>query len=636
MLVRDFLEASDVVLRLLENNDYSKKTINEHIRSVTYFKKCFPEGLEEITKSFVDDWLSDIRNSKSKDCFIRYQRSIYRIILYMMIGGIKPSNLFESTIYTSFSESGLNGTYLDLYCRFMKLMMSSLSACTVYHYNVPLIEFLLMLQNAGIDKPELVDIDHIYEYKNYVDQKKISEDKRCRSYSAVSNFIRFVSQGKLPRCYEKYLGVINKATDIPMLTQEERTAFEYAFHPSLKLDKSAELFIAKLKENNYSYDVESHRYWSLTHFFIYLELNHIDFTEDSVRVWESKIKPLTNKQKNCTVHWFFEFYHYGTINEMRIFEKQSGIVSLPEWSRNILTRCLSSKKREGLEKSTIDLYRSTGIRLFRFFEDNNIRSCEDISPESLIEFQRQDKHLTSEGKSAGQAKLRKILQFMADEDLIPLNYPLTVFSCVSSPVKIPNILSEDMIKAIYDYRNKITSPCQYRNMAMLTIGLRTGLRCSDIAELKFSNISFEKMSISLVQKKTGKPISVPLPVDAANSVYLYITKARPEPAKGYEEYVFLKAIAPYRKASKGSVRTFLRSLLKEYGYILPYKENFHILRRTFATQLLNSSAGVDTITDALGHSDRLSVNKYLSADEKNMRHCAIPLNTIGEFLYERV
>ena len=90
------------------------------------------------------------------------------------------------------------------------------------------------------------------------------------------------------------------------------------------------------------------------------------------------------------------------------------------------------------------------------------------------------------------------------------------------------------------------------------------------------------------------------------------------------QYIFIKHSAPYGKLSPAVCRKALQTAL-------PHKKpgGFHILRKTFATNLLRSNSKVTLISDALGHNSNFTVNKYLSLDEDRMRICALSLNDVN-------
>ena len=154
-----------------------------------------------------------------------------------------------------------------------------------------------------------------------------------------------------------------------------------------------------------------------------------------------------------------------------------------------------------------------------------------------------------------------------------------------------------------------------------------GLRASDIAALKLCDIDWKQKQISLVQKKTGKPIMLPMPNDVGNSLYHYLTEGRPVPGTNADGFVFLKHRAPYGRMERTICRNALLKILSQDGHILPAGCGFHITRKTFATNLLSGGVKADRIAEALGHSIRLSLQVYLS-DEGGMRQCPLPFSFV--------
>jgi len=113
------------------------------------------------------------------------------------------------------------------------------------------------------------------------------------------------------------------------------------------------------------------------------------------------------------------------------------------------------------------------------------------------------------------------------------------------------------------------------------LGLRMGLRASDISNLKLTDISWKEGSISLLQQKTGVHLKLPLPVDAGNSLYRYIYEGRPQ---SNCPNVFINHRAPYCR-----LRMTFGMLLKAAAATQYDSEpigGFHITRKTFASKLL--------------------------------------------------
>lgn len=157
-----------------------------------------------------------------------------------------------------------------------------------------------------------------------------------------------------------------------------------------------------------------------------------------------------------------------------------------------------------------------------------------------------------------------------------------------------------------------------RNIAILKLELYMGMRHSDATGLRFDDVDANGMKISLVQAKTGRRMEIPLPATVLNSILRYVRDERPSLES---PYIFLTSKVPYKPLTIPILDSNLRDITGGYGH--------HILRKTFATDLLQGGNGVPMITDLLGHSDDCNVLKYLGTDSETMRRCSIPLDGIG-------
>lgn len=88
-----------------------------------------------------------------------------------------------------------------------------------------------------------------------------------------------------------------------------------------------------------------------------------------------------------------------------------------------------------------------------------------------------------------------------------------------------------------------------RDMAMILLGVSTGMRACDIVNLKLSDIDWLHGELHLVQKKTANPIVLPLMQDVGEALKEYILNARPDSTS---EYVFLTTKYPIRKLAEGT------------------------------------------------------------------------------------
>ena len=153
----------------------------------------------------------------------------------------------------------------------------------------------------------------------------------------------------------------------------------------------------------------------------------------------------------------------------------------------------------------------------------------------------------------------------------------------------------------------------------------TGLRCSDISNLKFSDINWEKEEVSIIQQKTGVPLRLPLTAIVGNAIYDYVVKERGDSDC---EYIFLRR------------RNY--DFLKEAGIRQNPgdRKGGHIFRHNFATSMLEKGVPKADISHALGHSSPDSTDAYFSADMVHLKALALGIEEFpvrkGVFSSERI
>lgn len=159
-----------------------------------------------------------------------------------------------------------------------------------------------------------------------------------------------------------------------------------------------------------------------------------------------------------------------------------------------------------------------------------------------------------------------------------------------------------------------------RKRAVFLIVARLGLRNSDVCELQFSSIDWGKKIISLVQKKTGIPIVLPLLPEIEEAIREYIA-VRPESDL---PYIFLRNRAPFLPLRNTTVVYELRNLFAQAGINTQGKRcGPHALRSSLASSLLKEGVSYPVIQKALGHSSPTATKYYAKVDIERLRDCAL-------------
>jgi site-specific recombinase XerD len=182
--------------------------------------------------------------------------------------------------------------------------------------------------------------------------------------------------------------------------------------------------------------------------------------------------------------------------------------------------------------------------------------------------------------------------------------------------------SQDFNDYLLSFIDKSTSLGK-RNYAIIQLAIQTGLRGCDIVDLKRENIDWHSKEIHIVQKKTGKLLNLPLPVESGNAIADYLLNGRPI----YDEpYIFI-CESPIRKITIHTLDGIIKKYIKymPQNYKKPIKMGFHNFRRSFGKNLLTAETSLDLLSEILGHSNVESVKSYIYIDENGLKECCLSL-----------
>lgn len=169
-----------------------------------------------------------------------------------------------------------------------------------------------------------------------------------------------------------------------------------------------------------------------------------------------------------------------------------------------------------------------------------------------------------------------------------------------------------------------------RDYAVVVLALDTGLRWSDIAKLRLSDISWEKCEIHVEQKKTGTPLALPFTIRAGNAVAGYILNARP---KCDSPYIFLRLRRPYGPMlnSASPTEDIMRGYFAKNG--IEHRrgdgKTFHGLRRTMGTNLVRGGIPLDEVSQILGHRNINSSRHYIALHDDMLVECCMDISAFA-------
>ncbi len=181
--------------------------------------------------------------------------------------------------------------------------------------------------------------------------------------------------------------------------------------------------------------------------------------------------------------------------------------------------------------------------------------------------------------------------------------PIEGMTLLTIPNMRKRVLSKGEFQALYEASDPHLRP-------IILCAYLTGMRRSEIADLKWENIDFEKGYIHLEKTKTNEPRSIPI-----HSMLLKEIKELK--AKSESDHVFTRPDGkPY--TSRTSWRTLWNQALKKSR--IP-KATFHDLRRTFITNLvIEEKEDLVTVMSLSGHKDFRTLKHYAHTHEEAKRN----------------
>lgn len=161
-----------------------------------------------------------------------------------------------------------------------------------------------------------------------------------------------------------------------------------------------------------------------------------------------------------------------------------------------------------------------------------------------------------------------------------------------------------------------------RDRAVLLLASLLGLRSSDIKGLRFDQIDWANRRLTLVTRKTGRRLDLPLPEECALAIIDYWKNQRPEVD---DPHVFLRHRAPHQPPAAGNHfhqvvdGCFTRAGVKVSGR----HRGLHALRHSMAVGMLESGTAYPVIGAVLGHANANTTRRYLRVDVAHLRPLAL-------------
>ena len=270
---------------------------------------------------------------------------------------------------------------------------------------------------------------------------------------------------------------------------------------------------------------------------------------------------------------------------------------------------------DGLSRATLASYRSDLKHLAGWLAEHSSERLLEASEATLIGFVAE---LSRSTRASSQARylstLRRFYRWQIGRGRLRHD-PTQQLSNPARASRLPKTLSEAQVEALLAAPDPDT-PLGLRDRAMLETIYATGLRVSELVNLKLFEISLND-GVVRVTGKGNKDRLTPLGELAVEWITRYLNEARPEILAGRQDdalFVTGRGHAMTRQA--------FWQLVKRYALhagIPPERLSPHVLRHAFATHLLNHGADLRVVQLLLGHADISTTQIYTHVARERLK-----------------
>lgn len=212
--------------------------------------------------------------------------------------------------------------------------------------------------------------------------------------------------------------------------------------------------------------------------------------------------------------------------------------------------------------------------------------------------------------------LRSLFGFLHVEGIF--GQPLAVPSPAGwTQTGLPKALDGDQVAALLASCNPRTRTGR-RDLAILTLLARLGLRAGEVAALRLDDIDWRRGEIT-VRGKGNRHDRLPLPADVGQKIVDWLQDGRPHAAQA--RTVFVRAQAPYRALTSNAVTTVVACAGRRAGLGLI---GAHRLRHSAATAMIRAGGSLTEIGQTLRHARPLTTAIYAKVDVEALRQLAQP------------
>ena len=618
----DLQQLSNAVINYVTEKNRSNATVSVYRRCFSKFSAYLDEKEVVYTPDEAKQWLSSISNTTNVSDFGLFQAAINKLNDLYIYGEIRKGHYdLSKTIIGKLCPE-----FSIIHAQFLE-HISDLAEETVSTHSWQCASILQRFQDAGVNTAN--GITYAILLDEFNSSSENSYYSKASHHTNLRMLLQFLYDKKcVPYGFTLFVNAMNLRKGdywnrMPKVQITELRLQQDGMMPNLDdfLEMRDDIYNQHSKEH-YSKSSLNGIIRITNLLYLFMDMNQLSYSPAIANAWLESVKSFWDS---------VEYKHFRRIIcllEQKYNDKQLRLNSyfvfrktiykcLPEWSRLEVDSFLQTKVAEGWAPSTIRMYKECICRFCISIDSMGV----NLTSWDIKQFNLSDMHDTPEGKNAYNSRIRQFLQFLGENQISDNPFLFLSLPCVNTSKETLVItLTEDEQSELRNLFTKDNTTICLREKAMLQLGLYMGIRQSDIICLTIDDIDWDNMTIRISQNKTNYEVILPMPTPVANALFRYIMKERPATDS---RSIFIRKYAPFEQVGSNACYNAINSALPDRN--VP-GSGFHVMRKTYATNLLRNDVPVQHVAEALGHQGMDTVHKYLSLEETRMRQCGLSLH----------
>lgn len=266
--------------------------------------------------------------------------------------------------------------------------------------------------------------------------------------------------------------------------------------------------------------------------------------------------------------------------------------------------------QKNYSKKTFENYNRDLNKFFKFLNDYKIKDIKKITKETVRLYFLKQKNNNISNRTLGRyySSLNSFFLYSIEHEYIGVN-PLKFIDYPKYTKKIPEYIYDYQLEKLLNEKTSENVEIELRNKLIIHLLLDTGVRVSELVNIKVHDIDVEERIIKVFGK-------------GSKERFVFFTSKTKELLINYfikrKEKAITDNLLINYKGEKLTERS-VQKIIKLVGEKIGLDIHPHLLRHTFATDLLNKGADIRMIQELLGHENLDTTQIYTHVSNSRVK-----------------